>query len=91
MARTNVVVPDELLEAARAEDLNVSAVVRAALTGELDRRARRRALYQWLDELDAELGEPSDNERAAAAKWADKVVGPSATDGQLGQRAAAPR
>jgi len=69
----------------------VSAVVRAALTGELDRRARRRALYPWLDELDAGLGEPSDKERAAAAKWADKVVGPSATESQPTPRAAARR
>ncbi|MEU0463751.1 type II toxin-antitoxin system CcdA family antitoxin [Amycolatopsis sp. NPDC006131] len=47
MARLNVYVPDELAERARAADLNVSALVQAAIADEL----QRRATDAWLDAL----------------------------------------
>ncbi|MGE2689789.1 type II toxin-antitoxin system CcdA family antitoxin [Mycolicibacterium pulveris] len=47
MARLNVYVPDELAGRARSANVNVSAVVQAALADELDRRATNA----WLDEL----------------------------------------
>ena len=47
MARLNVYVSDELAGRARSANVNVSAVVQAALADELDRRATNA----WLDEL----------------------------------------
>ncbi|WP_431878566.1 type II toxin-antitoxin system CcdA family antitoxin [Amycolatopsis sacchari] len=47
MARLNVYVPDELAERAKAADLNVSALVQAAIADEL----QRRATDAWLDAL----------------------------------------
>jgi post-segregation antitoxin (ccd killing protein) len=47
MARVNVYLPDELAEAARAADLNVSAITQDALRAELAARHRRA----WLDEV----------------------------------------
>jgi post-segregation antitoxin (ccd killing protein) len=74
MARLNVYVPDELANRARSANVNVSAVVQAALADELDRRAtnawldslpplrgRRphEAAIKALDEARDEFGEPS--------------------------------
>ncbi|MCV6985302.1 type II toxin-antitoxin system CcdA family antitoxin [Mycobacterium shinjukuense] len=74
IARLNVYVPDELADRVRSADVNVSAVVQAALAEELDRRAtnawldalpplrgRRshEAAIQALDEVRDEFGEPS--------------------------------
>lgn len=47
MARLNVYVPDELADRARSANVNVSAVVQAALADELGRRATNG----WLDTL----------------------------------------
>jgi post-segregation antitoxin (ccd killing protein) len=47
MARLNVYVPDDLADRARSANVNVSAVVQAALADELDRRATNA----WLDAL----------------------------------------
>lgn len=47
MARVNVYLPDDLAEAARAADLNVSAITQDALRAELAARHRRA----WLDDV----------------------------------------
>ncbi len=47
MARLNVYVPDELAEAARASELNVSQLTQQALRQELDRRAAEG----WFDRV----------------------------------------
>ncbi|HVW41018.1 MAG TPA: type II toxin-antitoxin system CcdA family antitoxin [Amycolatopsis sp.] len=47
MARINVYLPDDLAERAKAADLNVSALVQAALNDEL----QRRATDAWLTAL----------------------------------------
>lgn len=70
MARVNISVPDDLVERARAAGLNVSRLAAAALSEELDRRAKLAALDAYLDELDAELGPVSADESRAAAAWA---------------------
>jgi post-segregation antitoxin (ccd killing protein) len=49
MARLNVYVPDDLAEAARAAELNVSAITQAALRTALD----AKAVDGWLGSLDA--------------------------------------
>ncbi|MBB4686600.1 type II toxin-antitoxin system CcdA family antitoxin [Amycolatopsis jiangsuensis] len=49
MARMNVYVPDELAARAKSADLNVSALVQAALSDAL----QRQATDAWLDALPA--------------------------------------
>ena len=48
MARLNVYVPDELAEAARSAELNVSAITQDALRSALD----ARSVTTWLGSLD---------------------------------------
>jgi post-segregation antitoxin (ccd killing protein) len=69
MARRNISLPDDLDEAARRAGINVSALTRKALEVELDRRARMAELGAWLDEMDEELGPPSEEEMSAAREW----------------------
>ena len=47
MARVNVYLPDELAAAARAAELNVSAITQHAIRKELD----ARSVTGWLDEM----------------------------------------
>ena len=77
MARVNITVPDDVLERARAAGLNVSRLATAALSEELDRRAKLTALENHLRELDVELGPVSSEEQLAARRWADRVLGGS--------------
>ncbi|MEV6896863.1 type II toxin-antitoxin system CcdA family antitoxin [Amycolatopsis sp. NPDC051372] len=49
MARVNVYIPDDLAERVKAADLNVSALVQAALADAL----QRQATDAWLDALPA--------------------------------------
>lgn len=78
MARVKVTVPDDPLGRARGAALNVSRLAAAALTEELDRRAKLAALDGCLRELAAELGSVPDRERLAAEEWAaDRVLGRS--------------
>lgn len=77
MAGVNITLPDDLLARARAAGLNVSRVSAAALTEELDRRARIAALDSYLHELEVELGPVSESDRVAAEEWADHVLGAS--------------
>lgn len=74
MARVNITIPDELLEHARAAGLNVSRLAAAALSEELDRRAKIAALDAYLAELDAELGPIPQTDQDAAIAWADQVT-----------------
>ena len=76
MARVNITVPDELLGQARAAGLNVSRLAAAALTEELDRRAKIAQLDAYLADLDTELGPIPPQERRAAREWADAVLPP---------------
>ena len=74
MARVNITIPDEVIEAARTAGLNVSGVATAALEAELERRARVAALDAYLAELEAEQGPSTPEAVAAAEEWADQVV-----------------
>lgn len=78
MARVNITIPDDLLEQARAAELNVSRVAAVALEQELDRRARIAALDRYLRELDVALGPVSAGEEADAREWANRAFGPRA-------------
>ncbi len=75
MTRVNISVPDELLRQAKAARLNVSRLAAAALSEELDRRAKIATLDDYLRELDAELGPVSNEEQVAAQDWADRALG----------------
>jgi len=76
MARVNISLPDVLVQRARAAGLNVSALAAAAVSEELDRRAKIAELDSYLADLDAELGPVSDAERAQEREWADRALGP---------------
>jgi post-segregation antitoxin (ccd killing protein) len=65
MVRTSVNIPDDLAELARQEGMNVSELTRDAIATEAQRLARRRSLYDWLDELDKEHP-PTASQRARA-------------------------
>jgi hypothetical protein len=77
MARVNITMPDELARQARAAGLNVSELARGAVAAELDRRQKIALLDEYLADLRAELGPPSDAEIAAAEGWGDELFGPS--------------
>jgi len=74
MARVNITVPDDLLDRARAAGLNVSRLAAAALSEELDRRAKIAALDSYLRDLEVEVGPVSADEQAAAGEWADRAL-----------------
>lgn len=73
MARVNITVADDLLDQARAAGLNVSRLAAAALSEELDRRAKIDALDRYLAELDVELGPVTEAEQREAEAWADAL------------------
>ena len=49
------------------------------MTDDLDRQAKTEALDAYLLELEEEHGPISAEERAEAAVWADRVLGPRST------------
>jgi len=77
MARVNITVADDLLDRAREAQLNVSRLAAAALSEELDRRAKIAALDSYLQVLDAELGPIRRDEQEAAQQWANQALGSS--------------
>jgi len=82
MARRNISLPDELDERARDAGVNVSALARAAILAELDRRSRMASLDAWLDALDEEHGPPSPQMMAAARRWVHNATAADAGDGE---------
>ncbi|MCZ2821031.1 type II toxin-antitoxin system CcdA family antitoxin [Modestobacter sp. VKM Ac-2977] len=88
MARVNITVPDEVLERARAADLNVSALTTAALAEELDRRAKVAALDAYLADLERVHGPVAEDEVAAARVWVGDLVADQREDGSSPARSA---
>ena len=78
MSRLNITVPDDVATEARAAGLNVSRVATMALVEELDRRAKIRALDEYLSQLDDELGPITAEEKAKAAAWVERMITPAA-------------
>ena len=74
MTRRNISLPDDLDDLARDAGLNVSALARQAILGELDRRSRMRRLDVWLDALDEEHGPPSRVAREEAEAWIASAI-----------------
>ncbi|MHB1446257.1 MAG: type II toxin-antitoxin system CcdA family antitoxin [Acidimicrobiales bacterium] len=77
MARVNITMPDDLYSRAKDAGLNVSQLAQAAIGAELTRLAKIAELDAYLAELGAEAGPTSDGDRADAAAWADRVLGPT--------------
>jgi Post-segregation antitoxin CcdA len=84
MTRVNITVPDEVAKLARAAGLNISRVATEALVAEIERRAKVRALDDYLDRLEGELGPISSEEQAEASRWADRIL-PSNTSDTLAE------
>jgi post-segregation antitoxin (ccd killing protein) len=73
MARVNISLPDEIYRQAKDAGLNVSQLARRAILQELSDRAKIAAAYEYLDDLEGELGPISAEERALARVWADDI------------------
>jgi post-segregation antitoxin (ccd killing protein) len=69
MTRRNISLPDDIDDLARDAGLNVSALARQAILGELDRRSRMQRLDAWLDAMDEEHGTPTRAARDEAEAW----------------------
>ena len=68
-----VSLPDDLVAAARrAVEQGRAASVSGVVADALRRREREDGLEALLDDLDRELGEPTDADRA----WAERALGP---------------
>ncbi|HEX6338168.1 MAG TPA: type II toxin-antitoxin system CcdA family antitoxin [Jiangellaceae bacterium] len=75
MARVNISLPDEIHRRAKDAGLNISQLTRKAILQELSDREKIAAAYEYLDELEAELGPMTAEERAEARAWADDIYG----------------
>ena len=70
MPRIQLYLPDDLYQQVKEFDLPASKLFQNAVREELDRRDKVAALEVYLDELRAEVGEPSTEDWA----WAEKIV-----------------
>jgi len=72
--RVTVNLDEDLVESLKEMNApSVSAVVNAAVREAVEHEAHRRALLEWLDELNAEHGHPSADDYAAAEADLDAV------------------
>lgn len=76
MARVSISVPDDVVVAAKAANLNISRLATEALGHELERLAKVAELDAYLLELEGRLGPIPQADLAAAERWADSVLGP---------------
>ncbi|CAB4363269.1 unannotated protein [freshwater metagenome] len=74
MARVNITIPDELVDEARKQGLNVSRLASGAVAFELDRLRKIAMLDVYLAEMEAELGPIRAEERAEAKEWVDRLL-----------------
>lgn len=74
MARVNITIPDELVDEARKQGLNVSRLASSAVAFELDRLRKIAMLDVYLADMEAELGPISAEEQAKADEWVDRVL-----------------
>lgn len=73
MPRMSIWLPEDLHRAVKELGLPVSELAQDAVVAELERRRKVAALDAYLDELDGDLGAATDEERAQAAAWAERV------------------
>ncbi len=70
MPRIQLYLPDDLYQQVKEYDLPASKLLQNAVREELDRRDKVAALQVYVDELRAEVGEPSTEDWA----WAEEIV-----------------
>lgn len=77
MDRVNISIPEELHRQAKEAGLNISKLAREAIMREL--RAAKIAVFdEYIAELEAEFGPPTEEQVAEAKAWANEVFGPVA-------------
>jgi post-segregation antitoxin (ccd killing protein) len=76
MVRVNITIPDEMHRRAKEAGLNVSQLAQRAVEHELDNLDKTAEFDRQMAELEAEYGTPSEEDRARARAWADRVYGP---------------
>lgn len=70
--------PDELHRQVKQEGLPVSEILQEALREELTRREKLAAIDEFLEELVADVGEPTAEEYARAERLAAQIRGEDA-------------
>ncbi|MGH3754013.1 MAG: hypothetical protein ACRDRP_15210 [Pseudonocardiaceae bacterium] len=73
MPRMQVYLPDELHRQVKQEELPVSEILQEALREELARREKLAAIDEYLQELVAEVGEPTAEDYARAERLAAQI------------------
>ena len=73
MPRLQVYLPDELYDELKARGLPASELLQEAVRAELQRRDALEATDSYLDELAAEIGEPSPRQAARADAIARRI------------------
>jgi post-segregation antitoxin (ccd killing protein) len=73
MPRVQVYLPDDLHEQLKRRGLPASELLQVALRAELERRDALDATIDYLDELAADVGEPSARQQAHADAIARRV------------------
>jgi post-segregation antitoxin (ccd killing protein) len=73
MPRMQVYLPDELYRAVKERALPASELLQEAIAAEVRRQQLNEEAARYLDELVAEVGEPSSKERARAAAIARRI------------------
>jgi hypothetical protein len=73
MPRVQVYLPDDLHEQLKQRDLPASELLQVALRAELERQDALAETDRYLDELVAEVGEPSHRQRTTADAIARRV------------------
>jgi len=73
MPRMQVYLPDELYKAVKERELPASELLQEAVEAELRRQRLNDEAGSYVEELVAEVGEPSTRERARAAAIARRI------------------
>lgn len=73
MPRVQVYLPDDLHEELKQRGLPASELLQIALRAELERRDALDETARYLDELGAEVGEPSQRQRSHADAIARRI------------------
>lgn len=74
MPRIHVYLPAELYEEFKARKLSASELLQSAIRAELRRIDLLEATDKYLEELCAEIGEPSEKEMARAEAFVDRII-----------------
>ncbi len=73
MPRVQVYLPDDLHEQLKQRDLPASELLQVALRAELERQDALAETDRYLEELAAEVGEPSQRQQATAGAIARRI------------------